>query len=111
MADRLLDAVIRLENQIQQQLQQEQARADAWLAGVRAEQQTELQQVEQQQAAENDRLMAAARQQASDRAAELVAAEMQYCTRLEELSDETLLQVLNRQLVAPLVNPSGEQPA
>ena len=55
--------------------------------------------------------MAAARQQASDRAAELVAAEMQYCTRLEELSDETLLQVLNRQLVAPLVNPSGEQPA
>ena len=48
MADRLLDAVIRLENQIQQQLQQEQVRADTWLAGVRAEQQTELQQVEQQ---------------------------------------------------------------
>ena len=107
MADRLLDAVIRLENQIQQQLQQEQARADAWLAGVRAEQQDELQQVEQQLAVESDQLMAAARQQAKERAATLVAAEIQYCSRLEELSDEILLQVLNWQLVAPLVNPSG----
>ena len=107
MADRLLDAVIRLENQIQQQLQQEQLRADLWLAGVRAEQDAELQQLEQQLAAENDQLLQTADQQAKASAAALVDDEMQYCTRLKMLSDETLLQVLNRQLVAPLVNPSG----
>jgi vacuolar-type H+-ATPase subunit H len=107
MADRLLDAVIRLENQIQQQLRQEQLKADAWLAGVRTEQVAELQQLEQQLAAENDQLLQAANQQAKDRAATLVADEMQYCTCLEEISDEVLLQVLTRQLVAPLVNPSG----
>lgn len=106
MADRLLDAVIQLENQIQQQLQQEQARAEIWLAGVRAEQAAELQQVEQQLAAEHERLMAAAVQQARSQAETLVAAERQYVQRLAALSDDILLQVLERQLVAPLVNSS-----
>lgn len=107
MADRLLDAVIRLENKLQQQLQQEQSRADLWLSGVRADQTAELQELERQLAEENERLMQAAAQQAKTHAEILVAAEMQYCDRLKELDDEILLQVLNRQLVAPLVNSSA----
>ena len=107
MADKLLDSVIRLENQIQQQLQQEQARAAAWLDGVRGAQAADRQHAEQELSAENDRLISAAKGQAAAAAEALIADEVNYWTSLEELSDDILLEVLNRQLVPPLVNPAG----
>ena len=107
MADKLLDAVIRLENQIQQQLQQEQARAAAWLDGALGEQAADRQQAEQEQSAENDRLISAAKRQAEAAAEALIADEMHYCSSLEALSDDILLEVLKRQLLPPLVNPAG----
>ena len=107
MADHLLDAVIRLENSIQQQLLLEQQRADAWLNGVRAEQGAALQCLEQQLTVESDRVMSAARQQIETEADALVAHEIAYCARLEEISDQVLLEVLRRQLVPRLIKTSG----
>ena len=107
MADKLLDAVIRLENQIQQQLQLEQTRAAAWLDGVRGEQEADRQAAEQALSAENERLIGAAKRQAEAAAAALIADEMHYCNSIEELSDDILLEVLKRQLVPPLVNSAG----
>ncbi len=99
VADELLSAVIRLENRIQQQLQQEQARADTWLAGVRAEQEEHASQIRQELADEDERILAAAGQQDEQEAEALVACEKQYCRRLEQISDQVLLEVLRRQLL------------
>lgn len=104
MADQLLNAVIRLENQIQRQLQQETIRAEAWLAGVRAELQRRLEQAEQEFAAQHDQALKKARENAAEVADALVADEMFCCSRLEELSDADLLEVLERQLVPRLLN-------
>jgi vacuolar-type H+-ATPase subunit H len=98
MSDELLNAVIRLENQIQQQLQQEQARADTWLAGVRNEQEEcgrrALQELEQ----ENAQILAADGQSAEHEAGRLVEIEECYSRRLEKISDQVLSEVLGRQL-------------
>lgn len=107
MADRLLEAVIQLENQIQQQLQHEQTMATVWLEQVRAEQDAELQRADRDLAAENELAITAARQCAEAEADALIAHEIDYCTRLEEISDEILLEVLRRQLVPRLVDHSG----
>ena len=98
MADEVLSAVIRLEKQIQTELQQEQARADDWLAKVRAEQTELASQVEAQLAAEESRELAALRENAEQQAEALIEAERGYCRRLADLGDATLLQLLNRQL-------------
>ena len=98
MADELLNAVIRLENQIQHHLQQEQARADAWLAGVRAEQEALETQARQDLAAENERLLAEATEDTKQRSAALVSGETLYCKRLEKIGDQELLEVLRQQL-------------
>jgi len=98
MADVLLNAIIQLENRIQQQLQMERTRADQWLAGVRNEQQQRLSLARQGYAEAEQRALDQARAQGERQADELLAREMEYCTRLEEISDEVLLEVIDRQL-------------
>ncbi len=108
MSDQLLDAVIRLENQIQQQLQLEQERAEGWLDKVRQEQQHLLVQAEEQTGLEREKDLAEARQRAEQQAAALIAAEMEYCSRLEEFSDQELVEVLRHQLVSRLLPETGQ---
>ncbi len=99
MTDHLLSAVIRLENRIQQQLQQEQARADAWLVMVRAELEQQTHATLQALADEDDQNRASAALSAQQAAAALEAQEKYYCAQLEKLSDQTVAEILRRQLV------------
>ena len=99
MADELLSAVIRLENQIQQQLRQEQLRADTWLAGVRKDLEEETRQVLQELATENEQIQTATEQRSKLVAAKLESEEKHYGNKLEKISDQVLLEVLGRQLM------------
>ena len=99
MADELLSAVIRLENEIQQQLQQEQAQADTWLARVRAEQDGRISRALEELTAEDEQALAAAKQSAKQEAEALITDEKRSCNHLEAISDRELLDVLRRQIV------------
>lgn len=99
MADEILNAIIQLENQIEQQLQAEQVRAAAWLAEVRREQEAEIDQVRQELQETSQQRLAEAEQKAERQAEDVLQHEMEYCRRLEEFSDQELLEVLRRQLV------------
>jgi vacuolar-type H+-ATPase subunit H len=99
MADQILNAIIQLEAQIEQQLRIEQTKADAWLERVRCEQVTVLSQVRKELVEKNQQLLRQAEQQADRQATVLLEHEMKYCRRLEEIPDQTLLEVLRRQLV------------
>ena len=102
MADELLSAVIRLENQIQQQLQQEQTRADVWLAGVRTELEQQNGETLLELSAGIEQIRAAATQSAKQAAGALEATEKRYCGNLGKISDQTLEEILRRQLVSLL---------
>ncbi len=102
MADELLNAVVRLEAEIQQQLEQEQARAAAWLAGVRKELAEENAQAVEKDGAAARHALQAAEDEAKQLASALVAAEMRYCQSLEEIDDEMLLEVLGQELLKVL---------
>jgi vacuolar-type H+-ATPase subunit H len=99
MADQILNAVIQLENQLERQLQYEQDRADAWLTNVRHELEREVSQGQAKLAAKHQRVIAKSKKRSERQAEQLLAREMAYCKRLEEISEETLLEVLRRQLV------------
>jgi len=99
MADQILNAIIQLEAQIEQQLRLEQTKAVAWLEGVRCEQVTVFSQVRNELVEQKQQLLREAEQQADRQAAALLEHEMKYCHRLEEISDQRLLEVLRRQLV------------
>ncbi len=99
MADQILDAIIQLENQIEQQLQTEEAKAETWLAGVRREQETAFERVQQELREENQHSIEQAASQAELQAETRLKNEMEYCRRLEEISQYELLEVLRRQLV------------
>jgi hypothetical protein len=98
MGDELLNAILQLENRIQQQSLREQQRADRWLAGVRAEQQLRLEQARREFAAAEGQALEQGRRQGEERAAQLLAAEREYCARLEDLSEAALQALLDRQL-------------
>lgn len=98
MADELLSAVIRLENEIEDQLQQEQDRADAWLARVRTEQENTDRHNLQKLTDENGQIEAAAEQRANEAVVALESSEKNYCNELEQMSDQILLEILRRQL-------------
>ncbi len=108
MADELLNAVVRLEAEIQQQLEAEQGRADAWLAGVRKELTEEYQQIAEQDETAGQQARAAAETEAKELAAALVDDEMRSCRSLEDIDDETLVEVLRRELVKVLPEQSDD---
>ena len=99
MADQILDAIIQLESQIDQQLQTEQKRADDWLAGVRRELELEAERCRQERLERNRQLLETAKELAEQKIAVILAAETDYCRRLEGLSEQSLLEVLERQLI------------
>lgn len=99
MADQILNAVIQLEAQIEQQLQSEHDRADAWLEGVRQEQQERLNLTRQEVSVKLAQCLADAAKQADEQAEIRLQREMDYCRRLEGFSDLELSEVLHRQLV------------
>ena len=98
MADKLLNDVIQLENRIQEQLRDEQCRADAWLERVRTEQGELARRAGRQLAEQNRQVLAGAKRRAEQQAAQLEAREQECCRRLERLDDELLKEVLRRQV-------------
>ncbi|WP_303720528.1 hypothetical protein [Malonomonas rubra] len=105
MADQILNAIIQLENRIEQQLRLEQEKATAWLAGVRGELEANAKRDRQWIADRKRQLMREAEQQIDSSCTRLLDAEMSYCRRLKELSEETLLEVLRRQLERIIPRP------
>ena len=105
MADQILNAIIQLENRIEQQLREEQEKASVWLAGVRCDLEAEAKREQQRITDRKQQLLQEAEQQIKRNCVCLLEAEKAYCRRLEELSDETLLEVLRRQLERIIPRP------
>jgi hypothetical protein len=106
MADELLNAIIQLEGDIQQQLEMERRRAEAWLDSQLAElEETRARALAEQEMADQDTLRAAERR-ADERVAQLQAATREYCLQLEKTADEQLRNVLREKL--PQVLPEGD---
>ena len=108
MGDELLNAIIQLENRIQQQLQDEQARADRWLAVVVDEQQLRISQTRKKLQAAEQRAVEQARSRAEKQAATMLQNEMEYCSRLEEINRDVLVEVLGRRLADILPGQSDD---
>ncbi len=108
MADELLNAVIQLETQIQQQLENERSRAANWLAGVRGELEEQNNRAAEERETAYQQALQDAERQAAEQQNRLLADEMDYCRSLEEIDDETLLEVLQRELVKLLPEPSDD---
>lgn len=102
MADELLSSIIRLENEIQDQLQSEQARAEAWLEQVRVEEHERLLEVTRRQEEEDARALEEARKQAKIDAEDIKNRENKRCHCLESFEDSELLEVLKRHLLKVL---------
>jgi len=105
MADQILNAIIQLESQIEQQLQEEQRRADACLERLRCELEADASQLREQIRKTNQRLLAEAESAAENDYDDILDAEKAYCHRLEGLSEEALEEVLRRQLTKLLPRP------
>jgi len=99
MADELLRSIIQIENEILEQLEQEQARADAWLERVRDEQKKELSHLNEEQRQADRIALKEAQGRAADEATEIVRQEAERCQRLESISDNDLVEILKRHLV------------
>lgn len=108
MADELLNAVIQLEAEIQQQLEIERSRAAAWLAGVRAELEERQKRAAEKRETVSRQALEEARKRAEEQQAALIAEEMHYCRSLEEIADETLAEVLRRELGKVLPGQSDD---
>ncbi|MDT8422150.1 MAG: hypothetical protein RQ724_00105 [Desulfuromonadales bacterium] len=98
MTDELLNSVIQLEKHIQQQLQAEQKKAEAWLEGVRAEQEKMLAQAEEELIREEEKVLLTAQKKSAQVAKTLVERESRYCRSLEKIDQRTVLTILRRQL-------------
>lgn len=105
MADQILNVVIQLENQIEQQLQLERQRADAWLNQVVHELDIADEQERRRIEADGKRFLEEAEREIEARCTELLNSEKEYRRRLEGLDDQVLLEVLNRQLKRILPRP------
>ena len=108
MADELLNAVIQLESQIQQQLDSERSRAASWLAGVRDELEKQDRRAAEERETGYQQALQDAKRQAEEQQNRLLAVELDYCRNLNEINDETLLEVLTRTLVKLLPEPSDD---
>lgn len=102
MADELLSHIIRLESEIQDQLQHEQDRAEAWLEQVREEEGKRLARVCADQEIAKNKALADARRQADRDAFEIEERERLRCQCLETLGDDELEKVLKRHLIKVL---------
>lgn len=102
MADELLSSIIRLENEIQEQLQLEQSRADAWLERVRTEEQTNVSRINQEQEEAARIALKEAQKLAEEEATAIERQEAERCQRLASLEDKELMEVLKRHLVGIL---------
>jgi len=98
MSDQILKAVIQLETEIEQQLQQEQQQADAWLAMARRGLQHELEQSRAELAKNNRLELDQAEQLLEFETEKLLQQEQDYVRCLEELEEQRLLEVLSRQI-------------
>jgi len=98
VADHILNAIIGLENEIEQQLQQEQRKADAWLDAVRQELVRDAETFRQDLQQQTAQLLERAAEQTKQKTGERVDIEIAYCHRLEDLTDQQLLEVVRRQL-------------
>jgi len=106
MADELLGHIIRLENEIQEQLQAEQELAGRWLERVRAAEDQRLSHAEQGQDAADRAMLDATRYEAEREAAESEERVRGYCKRLENIADHQLEEVLRRHLLKVLPGAS-----
>ena len=107
MADELLNAVIRLEAQIQQQVESEQQRADRWLAQVRQELEKNQQEAQQKRDTAYAQALEEAKKRAEEQGQRLLAEQRQYRRALEEIADDRLLEVLRPEL-SKLLPESGD---
>lgn len=99
MADELLSSIIQVENEIQEQLQVEQARADAWLERVRTEEQKKMSSINQEQNQADSIALKEAQTRAAEEATAIVSQEVERCQQLESFDDKELEEVLRRHLV------------
>lgn len=106
MADELLSSIIRLESEIQDQLQTEQARAEAWLEQVRDEEHERLLEVTRRQEEEDARALEEAKKQAHIDSEKIENRENKRCHCLESMDDSELLEVLKRHLLKVLPGQS-----
>ena len=102
MADELLSSIIRLENEIQQQLKAEQVRAEQWLSRVRTEEQEKFLKISRQLEEADRSALKEARQRATEESSAIGRRETKRCRRLETLEDKELLEVLKRHVTRVL---------
>lgn len=102
MSEQILKAVIQLETEIEQQLQQEQQQADTWLVTARCGLQQEIEQSREELAIKNRLELQQAEQLLELQAEQLLQEAQNYARRLEEIEDEQLLEVLNRHILSIL---------
>ncbi|HKJ05118.1 MAG TPA: hypothetical protein VJ974_05920 [Geopsychrobacteraceae bacterium] len=102
MADELLSSIIRLENEIQEQLKAEQQRADQWLSRVRTEELERFHSISRQLEEADENALQEARLRATDEANEIEHRETEHCRRLEILEDKELVEILKRHVTRVL---------
>jgi len=99
MADELLSRIIRLENEIQEQLNLEQERANTWLERVHTEEQVNLSRINSEQKDADRIALNEAKTRAAEEAAAVERDENERCLQLESLENKELEEVLKRHLV------------
>lgn len=102
MTDELLSSIIRLENEILEQLQIEQARADAWLERVRSEEQQRISNFDKEETEAEHIALEEARARADEEASAIESREAERCQRIESLDEKELVEVLRRHLIKVL---------
>lgn len=108
MSDQILQAVILLETEIEQQLQQEQQKADAWLAVARQGVLQEFAQSRAELAEKKRRELQQAERQLELQAEMLLQEEQKYARRLKDLDEQRLLEMLRRHIRSILPGQSND---